>query len=222
MIVDFFGSISWTKDELKIVYVAAAKKAEDDVQFIYSADRGEGYTSKLVPTLSILDFSDSDNIKSSLLPDLNFHGVSQPFFSTDAKSLYFIGLDPHATPLGIKYCNNRPTGLYKVNIDGSDLIRLTQKQQAVRYPRPSPDGRYIAFLSNPVGGAHAHCSSLEVLDTKSKEFSTVVPIIDDPGVTDFPGIYAFDLSDQCWFSKNNQLFIIISSPWRSRDVFNSD
>ena len=70
---DYFGSISWSSDEKKIVYVATAPATETDDQYTYEPDRGEGFTGKGAPKIVILDLMTA---KCTLLP-LSFYGISQ-------------------------------------------------------------------------------------------------------------------------------------------------
>ena len=54
-----FGTLEWSRDETKIVYVAERKKSEDAVEkFNYKPDWGETFTGKREPSLVVVNLDD--------------------------------------------------------------------------------------------------------------------------------------------------------------------
>ncbi|KAG0002530.1 hypothetical protein BGZ79_002808 [Entomortierella chlamydospora] len=213
-----FGTLEWSRDETKIVYVAERKKSEDAVEascmrkFTYRPDWGETFTGKREPSLVVVNL---DNREIKVLD--RFGGEMSPgqaIFSHDSKSLIFTGYHRNPQFFGIVYCQNRITGLYQVNLDGTDIKLLTGDLKSARSPRLSPDGTTLVFLSNPINGPHASCAKLSKLDVASGAISTVVDYVRKAdSKTGFPGLYVDQLPKQVWASSTK---IITSSAWRLR------
>ncbi|KAF9920130.1 hypothetical protein FBU30_010071 [Linnemannia zychae] len=208
-----FGTLEWSNDETKIVYVAERKKTEDAVEkYNYKPDWGETFTGKRDPSLVIVNL---DNFEVKVLD--RFDGDMSPgqaIFSNDSKSLIFTGYHRNPQFYGIVYCQNRLTGLYQVNLDGSGFKHLTPDLRSARSPRLSADGSTLVFLSNHVNGPHASCAMLAKIDIASGKTSTVVDIVRKPDTTSgFPGLYIDQLPRKTWVSDNK---IIVTSSLRSR------
>ncbi|XVE65924.1 hypothetical protein DITRI_Ditri08aG0038700 [Diplodiscus trichospermus] len=92
--------------------------------------------------------------------------------------LIFVGWSADPRKLGIKYCKNRPCALYAVKVplyksgaarfdlksmEKSTLVNLTQSISSAFFPRFSPDGKFLVFLSAKASvdsGAHSATDSL--------------------------------------------------------------
>ncbi|KAF9206547.1 hypothetical protein BGZ49_002271 [Haplosporangium sp. Z 27] len=208
-----FGTLEWSKDETKVVYVAERKKSEDAVEkFTYKPDWGETFTGKREPSLVVvnlesLDIKVLDRLEGDMSP-------GQAIFSHDSKSLIFTGYHRSPQFFGIVYCQNRITGLYQINIDGSGIKLLTGDLKSARSPRLNPEGTTLVFLSNPINGPHAGCAKLSKLDTTSGAISTVVDYVRKAdSKTGFPGLYIDQLPKNVWASSTK---VITSSTWRFR------
>ncbi|KAF9585024.1 hypothetical protein BGW38_004231 [Lunasporangiospora selenospora] len=207
-----FGTLEWSRDETKLVYVAERKKSEEAAEkFTYKPDWGEAFEGKRNPSLVVLDLNNSefkvlDQFEGDMSP-------GQAIFSTDSKSLIFTGYYRNPQFFGIVYCQNRLSGLHQVNIDGTGLKHLTPDLKSARSPRMNPDGTSLVFLSNRVNGPHASCAKLCKIDLSSGAVSTVVDFVRKPATTaDFPGLYIDQLPKHLWVSSTK---IITSSAWRS-------
>lgn len=56
-------------------------------------------------------------------------------------------------------------------------------------------------------------------DIESMQTSIVVPVVDSPSSKyDFPGVYSFDISQNCWSVVKGNILLFLSSSWRSRQV----
>jgi len=86
--------------------------------------------------LVILDVTEDEEVRRIPLP---LNGLTTPSWSPDAKQLVFTGYDG-----GI-------SDLFVVNVDGSDLHRLTNDKYADLQPSWAPDGKTIAFATDRGG-----------------------------------------------------------------------
>ncbi|KAI8361548.1 Alpha/Beta hydrolase protein [Mortierella sp. GBAus27b] len=208
-----FGTLEWSRDETKVVYVAERKASEDAAEkYNYKPDWGEAFTGKRDPSLVVLNL---DNLEFKVLDPLeNNMSPGQAIFTHDSKSLIFTGYHRDPQFFGIVYCQNRLTGLYQIDIDGSGFKDLTGDIKSARSPRLNKDGTTLVFLSNSVNGPHASCAKLCKIDIASGKISTVVDIVRkaDPA-TGFPGLYIDQLPRKLWISSTK---VVTSSAWRSR------
>ncbi|KAG0336878.1 hypothetical protein BG004_007871 [Podila humilis] len=217
-----FGTLEFSRDETKLVYVAERLKSEDAYEkFVYTPDWGETFTGKRDPALVVLDLTTWEvkvlgRFKGNLSP-------GQAIFSHDSESIIFTGYHRDPQFFGIVFCQNRLTGLYSVNVDGNDFKTLSGDLKSARSPRLSPDGTTLLFLSNAVNGPHASCAKLckvDLLASGGKEggvVSTVVDFVHKPSSDDhgfyFPGLYIDQLPRDLWVTPTK---IVTSSAWRSR------
>ncbi|KAF9982015.1 hypothetical protein BGZ65_003336, partial [Modicella reniformis] len=215
-----FGTLEWSRDETKIVYVAERKTPEDG-KYNYKPDWGETFTGKREPSLVVvnlyaLETQVLDRLEGDMSPGQASLTIQTAIFSHDSKSLIFTGYHRDPQFFGIVYCQNRLTGLYQINIDGTCFKELTCDLKSARSPRLNKGGTTLVFLSNTVNGPHASCAKLCKLDIASGKVSTVVDIARKPdAATAFPGLYIDQLPKQLWVSSTK---IIISSTWRSRST----
>ncbi|KAF9192562.1 hypothetical protein BGZ51_005359 [Haplosporangium sp. Z 767] len=208
-----FGTLEWSKDESKIVYVAERKKTEDAVEkYNYKPDWGETFTSKRDPALVVVDLTTFE--VKILGPFEGEMSPGQAIFTHDSKSLIFTGYHRDPQTFGIVYCQNRLTGLYQVNTDGTEFKTLTAGLKNARSPRLNEIGTTLVFLSNNVNGPHASCAKLCKIDIASGEVSTVVDFVRKANTsTGFPGLYVDQLPKKLWVSPTK---IITSSAWHLR------
>ncbi|KAJ3270617.1 hypothetical protein HDV01_007551 [Terramyces sp. JEL0728] len=208
---DYFGCINWSDDESKIVYVAEELKPTEDAQYEYLYDPGEGYTGKRTACPVVIDLL-QENITVLKMP---FFGVSQPLFASN--SLYFVGVESEPVQLGIKYCANRRTGLYKCDLEGKDIVRLSKEGVNAKYPLLTPDGKSLAYLCNPILGPHDSCCQLISLDLASEVESVIVPYVEDP-TTEFTGLFSLKLKPKSWIVYENHTILLINAIQRCRTV----
>ncbi|PQM34123.1 acylamino-acid-releasing enzyme [Prunus yedoensis var. nudiflora] len=152
--------------------------------------------------------------------------------------LVFVGWSEGTRKLGIKYCFNRPCALYAVRapnfeseVDGPELkdnstedvpvINLTQSISSAFYPRFSPDGKFLSFLSarsSVDSGAHSATDSLHRIDwpidgllSSSAKIVDVVPVVMCAEDGSFPGLYWSSFLSNPWLSDGCTM--IITSIW---------
>ncbi|CAI0559295.1 unnamed protein product, partial [Linum tenue] len=146
--------------------------------------------------------------------------------------LIFVGWSSETRKLGIKYCYNRPCGLYAARAPffGSDakreqkeiseedllVLNVTQGISSAFFPVFSPDGKHLLFLSarNSVdSGAHSATESLHRIDWPANLQISVVQCPEDGG---FPGIYNGSFLRKPWLSDGTT--IVLNSVWGSSEV----
>jgi hypothetical protein len=121
----------------------------------------------------------------------------------------FVGAPTKQRRLGIIYCDNRESSLYRVNVDGSaNLKRLTgESDLCARYPRVSPDGKHLSYLTSSTLSAHKSCAILRLLTVATGEIRTVIDVVREPASSKaFPGLYVGVVPARCWIS-NTELVL---------------
>jgi hypothetical protein len=188
-------------------------------------------TATSVCALSIAGGIQAPNERSPTAPVPVF--LAQAIFASES-TVIAVGYEHSADGrlLGIKYCFNRPWGIWELQLPedksalpGSDKPgmvlscpskRLTSPERSCRSPRLFRNTLF--WLSNPVGGAHASCTSLHSLDLTSREEKLLVDSIWEPtGPDAFPGLYPdVLLPAQPFLTLPSGIFVVTQSIWRSR------
>ncbi|KAL3626355.1 hypothetical protein CASFOL_029904 [Castilleja foliolosa] len=147
---------------------------------------GESYVGKRQPALFVID------INSGVVRAIEGVGrelsVGQVVWAPPIggeRYLVFVGWPSDSRKLGIKYCYNRTCALYAVKAplfeseasvtrsnvaESSLLFNLTKSISSAFFPRFSPDGKYLVFLSaksSVDSGAHSSTNSLHRLEWPS-------------------------------------------------------
>ncbi|XP_054901935.1 acylamino-acid-releasing enzyme isoform X1 [Poeciliopsis prolifica] len=237
-----FGSLVWSHSETHLLYVAEKKRPEtksffqtelpelssiedeeetmraekkDTVkgeQFVYYEDWGEALVGKSCPVLCVLDI-EGDNVSVlEGLPDSISPG--QAFWAPGDTGVVFIGWWHEPFRLGLKYCPNRRSSLFYVDLTGGKCEQLSSDNSAVFSPRLSPDQCRIIYLECSVYGPHMQCCKLCMYDWYTKKTSVVVDIVGRPREDGFTGIYSSQLSPKCWSADSQR--VVVACPQRSR------
>ncbi|XP_043687522.1 acylamino-acid-releasing enzyme-like [Telopea speciosissima] len=212
---------------------------------------GETYAEKRQPALFVINVNSGDvRAVQGIMKSLSVGQVVwAPSASGLQQYLVFVGFSSENIPqkvarkLGMKYGYNRPCALYavrspfheaeadelplKINeTKGSAMVNLTESISSALFPRFSPDGKYLVFLSAKSAvdsGASFATQSLHRIDwpTDGKPCSTaaivdVVPVVMSAKDGYFPGLYCSSFLAKPWLSDGFTL--ILSSIWRSTEV----
>ncbi|XP_043960766.1 acylamino-acid-releasing enzyme isoform X1 [Gambusia affinis] len=237
-----FGSLVWSHSETHLLYVAEKKRPEtkcffqtelpelssiedeeeimrvekkDTVkgeQFVYYEDWGEAFVGKSCPVLCVLDI-EGDNVSVlEGVPDSISPG--QAFWAPGDTGVVFIGWWHEPFRLGLKYCPNRRSSLFYVDLTGGKCEQLSSDTSAVFSPRLSPDQCRIIYLECSVYGPHMQCCKLCMYDWYTKKTSVVVDIVGRPREDGFTGIYSSQLSPKCWSADSQR--VVVACPQRSQ------
>ncbi|KAF7806944.1 acylamino-acid-releasing enzyme isoform X1 [Senna tora] len=209
----------------------------------WEEDWGETYAGKRQPALFVISIKSGEvqpvkGIDKSL-------SVGQVVWapSTEGLTQYlvFVGWTYENRKLGIKYCYNRPCALYAVRaphheskanetkIDSTEKVQalnLTPAISSAFFPRFSPDGKFLVFLSSRSSvdsGAHSATNSLHKIDWstdmkvyESAKIYDVIPVVMCAEDGCFPGLYCPSILCNPWLSDGCTM--IIPSIWHSSQV----
>ncbi|CAL0328083.1 unnamed protein product [Lupinus luteus] len=209
----------------------------------WEEDWGETYAGKRQPALFVINIT-SGEVQAVKGIDRSL-SVGQVVWAPSTEGfeqyLVFVGWSFVTRKLGIKYCYNRPCALYAVkaphqesktneteihSTEDVQALNLTQTISSAFFPRFSPDGKFLVFLSSRSSvdsGAHSATNSLHRIDwssdiklSQSREVYDVIPVVACAEDGAFPGLYCFSILSSPWLSDGYTL--IISSIWNSRQI----
>ncbi|MED6179584.1 hypothetical protein PIB30_002409 [Stylosanthes scabra] len=206
-------------------------------------DWGETYAGKRRPALFVINISSGEvqavkGIDRSLSVG---QVVWAPFRNGSEQYLVFVGWSVEKRKLGMKYCSNRPCALYAVRAPNHDsksdeqqinstqewhILNLTGIISSALFPRFSPDGKFLVFLSAKSAvdsGVHNATNSLHRIDWptdgklhQSAKIYDIVPVVTRAEEGCFPGLYCTTIHNNPWLPDNSTM--IISSIWHSSEV----
>ncbi|KAH1136031.1 hypothetical protein AAZX31_10G001200 [Glycine max] len=209
----------------------------------WEEDWGETYAGKRQPAPFVININSGEvqavkGIDKSLSVG---QVVWAPSTEGSAQHLVFVGWTFETRKLGIKYCYNRPCALYVVkaphheskaneteihSTEDVQAVNLTQTISSAFFPRFSPDGKFLVFVSarsSVDSGVHSATDSLHRIDWpedsklyKSAKIHEVIPVVlfaEDGG---FPGLYCSTILSDPWLSDGYTL--VIASIWHSSQV----
>uniref|UniRef100_A0A669CN39 Acylamino-acid-releasing enzyme n=1 Tax=Oreochromis niloticus TaxID=8128 RepID=A0A669CN39_ORENI len=219
---DQFGCLVWSHSETHLLYVAERKRptaesffqtltaekkeAVKGEQFVFHEDWGETLVSKSCPVLCVLDIEGSNvSVLEGVPEDIS---PGQAFWAPGDTGVVFVGWWHEPFRLGLKYCPNRRSSLFYVDLTGGKCEQLSSGTSAVCSPRLSPDQCRIVYLECSVYGPHMQCNRLCMYDWYTKKTSVVVDVVKRPGEG-----REYILSPQCWSADSQR--VIISCPQRS-------
>jgi TolB protein len=136
------GQISWSPDGKKLMYVSSVVAGEIESYY------GEIY---------VVDVEDGTTINLTNTPDIDDR---DPAWSPDGKKIAF-----SSGGLG-------PNQIHIMDVDGSNVVKLTHEALGCSQPSWSPDGKKIVFSAGKVhrpGGGEKGWYSLFIVDVDSRE-----------------------------------------------------
>ncbi|KAF7307875.1 Peptidase-S9 domain-containing protein [Mycena kentingensis (nom. inval.)] len=243
---EFFSSFVFAPNSFSFAYVAEANEPKDArAKYRFTPPLGETFSGKKRPTVFVFRWTPDDTETQpslvSLAPILAGHSIllGQPVFSSapsEKDVFYATGYEYTCDGrlLGLKWCYNRPSGIWRVSIpdvaaeDVAQCVctKLTPSDLSCRSPRTHCDlatgKQVLIWLSHASGGPHAGTFSLQAADigTKTKLAPrVVVETVWEPRESDgFPGLYpdSGNLPSFPFLSVDGQLHIALTSTWGSR------
>ncbi|XP_034733471.1 S9 family peptidase [Etheostoma cragini] len=223
-----FGCLSWSECENKLLYVAEKRKntsiespegesACRKDRSVYCEDWGEALTNKSVPVICVVNLqSGSVTVLQDVPPDVS---PGQALWAPCSQSVVFVGWYHEPFRLGLRFCSNRRSALFKLDLDGNCEC-LSGDNLSVSCPRLSPDGSMLVYLQGQVFGPHNQCLSLQQLDLKSGKTSTLLDVVNRPRTGEFAGVYEA-LPPCCW-SADGQRVVFSSARRNGKDLFMVD
>uniref|UniRef100_A0A8C1DHA5 Acylamino-acid-releasing enzyme n=1 Tax=Cyprinus carpio carpio TaxID=630221 RepID=A0A8C1DHA5_CYPCA len=207
---DQFGCMVWSHSETHLLYVAEKKRPKTESyfqgqQFEYYEDWGEALVNKSSPVLCVLDIESSnitvlEGIPANISP-------GQAFWSPSDTGLVFVGWWHEPFRLGLKYCANRRSSLFYVDLASGKCEQLSSNSSAVCSPRLSPDHCRIVYMECGIFGPHQQCNRLCMICDLFNVFlcsSTRVCVCVSDG---FTGIYSSMLSSRCWSADSQRVLM---------------
>ncbi|RYR79508.1 hypothetical protein Ahy_A01g004321 [Arachis hypogaea] len=206
-------------------------------------DWGETYAGKRRPALFVINISSGEvqavkGIDRSLSVG---QVVWAPFHDGSEQYLVFVGWSGEKRKVGMKYCSNRPCALYAVRAPHHDsksneqeinstqewyILNLTRTISSALFPRFSPNGKFLVFLSAKSAvdsGVHNATNSLHRIDWptdgklhQSAKMYDILPVVTSAEEGCFPGLYCTTIHNNPWLLDNSTM--IISSIWHSSEV----
>ncbi|XP_012681629.1 acylamino-acid-releasing enzyme [Clupea harengus] len=232
---DQFGCLVWSHSETHLLYVAEKKRPKAESffktespesspvgdeeerikvgkkeealkgdQFVYYEDWGETLVNKSTPVLCVLDIEGSNVSVLEGIPESISPG--QAFWAPNDTGVVFVGWWHEPFRLGLRYCPNRRSSLFHVDLTSGKCDQLSDSS-AVSSPRLSPDNCRIVYLECGVYGPHQQCSRLSMYDWYTKKTSVIVDVVKRPGEDGFTGIYSSMLSPMCWSADSQRVLI---------------
>ncbi|XP_054904602.1 S9 family peptidase isoform X1 [Poeciliopsis prolifica] len=223
-----FGCLSWSECESKLLFVAersgsstaetrSGESASRKDRSMYREDWGEALTSKSVPVLCVVDLHHGEvDVLQSVPQDVS---PGQALWAPGGQAVFFVGWYHEPFRLGLKFCSNRRSALFRLSLDGHCEC-LSGDNLSVSCPRLSPDGSTLIYLQGSVFGPHNQCLSVQQLDLKSGKTSTILGVVSRPQTGDFAGVYEA-LPSRCW-SVDGQKVVFSSAVRNQKDVFMVD
>ncbi|XP_058498726.1 S9 family peptidase isoform X2 [Solea solea] len=219
-----FGCLSWSECENKLLYVAEKCKDTSDEKSacgmdssVYHEDWGEALTNKSCPVICVANpqagtVSVLQGVQSDISP-------GQALWAPGSQSVFFVGWYHEPFRLGLMFCSNRRSALFKLDLDGHCEC-LSENDRSVSCPRLSPDGSTLIYLQGQVFGPHNQCLSLKQLDLRSGKTSTLLDVVNRPQHDAFAGVYEA-LPSCCW-SADSQRVLFSSARRNWKDLFMVD
>ncbi|XP_008422057.1 acylamino-acid-releasing enzyme isoform X1 [Poecilia reticulata] len=223
-----FGCLSWSECESKLLFVAersrsssaetrSGESASRKDRSVYCEDWGEALTSKSVPVLCVVDLHHGEvHVLQGVPQDVS---PGQALWAPGSQAVFFVGWYHEPFRLGLKFCSNRRSALFRLSLDGRCEC-ISGDNLSVSCPRLSPDGSTLIYLQGSVFGPHNQCLSVQQLDLSSGKTSTLLDVISRPQTGEFAGVYEA-LPSRCW-SADGQKVVFSSAVRNWKDVFMVD
>ncbi|RXN18463.1 acylamino-acid-releasing enzyme-like protein [Labeo rohita] len=217
-----FACLAWSPCEKKLLYVAEKKRVEPSAHSsvasanedgglvlleeqdknIYVEDWGEGLVGKSCPVLCVADLNKGAVIVYAGVPPHISPG--QALWAPNGRGVVFVGQWNEPFRLGLKFCSNRRSALYYLDMKGNCEC-LSAEGVSVSSPRMSPDSCWIIYLQGQVFGPHHQCLKMMLYDMKNRSTSVLVDVVRRAEKGQFAGIYE-SLPSQCWSADSERIF----------------
>ncbi|KAF0709143.1 acylamino-acid-releasing enzyme-like isoform X3, partial [Aphis craccivora] len=232
-----FGTLEWSPDETKIVYIAEKKvqKSEpfykqkskaspqkdsvnNDIvpgkEYDWSQDWGEQLVGKITPVLVVCDIkTDSIDVLPNIPNDVN---PATATWIPDGKGVVAIGYTITPRKLGLIYCTNRPSHVFSLTLSGEySVLSKNSEQLSMKSPTFNLSGTKLLWLERLADGPHHSCFKLMCCNWSTKEITTVVDFDNkilqvNNEQLPFYGLYNQAIPRRSWL--NDDKTIVLSTP----------
>uniref|UniRef100_A0A665T5B3 acylaminoacyl-peptidase n=1 Tax=Echeneis naucrates TaxID=173247 RepID=A0A665T5B3_ECHNA len=211
-----FGCLSWSECENKLLYVAEksrnTSKETDDGESacgkdrsVYCEDWGEALTSKSSPAICVVNLQNGAvSVLQGVPPGIS---PGQALWAPGSQSVVFVGWYHEPFRLGLKFCSNRRSALFKLDLEGHCEC-LSGDNLSVSCPRLSPDGSTLIYLQGQVFGPHNQCLSVQQV-----LWLCVI-------LWEFAGVYEA-LPSRCWSADSQRVVFSSARPSDLSKVYGS-
>nr|CAD7447321.1 unnamed protein product [Timema bartmani] len=233
-----FGAFDWSPCEQKVLYIAekkssksepftkvkpqegnenklgGGKKTSKGEEYLFREDWGEQLVGKHRPVVVMCDTKLETLSVLEGIPDHFSSG--QVVWTPDGNGVVGVAWLHEPRRLGLIYCTNRVGYIFHLTLGGVFTL-LSGHDQAVRFPKFSPDGEYLVWLERPAGGGHHAAHRLMAYKWPPSPQTKPETIIDvvrqqeqTTGGTPFYGLYNLNLPRRCWAKDSRR--ILFSTP----------
>ncbi|CAG6021196.1 unnamed protein product [Menidia menidia] len=193
---------------------------------VYREDWGEALADRSVPVICVVDLnSGAVSVLQGVPLDVS---PGQALWAPGSQSVFFVGWYHEPFRLGLRFCSNRRSALFKLGLNGHCEC-LSGDNLSVSCPRLSPDGSALIYLQGKVFGPHSQCLGLQQvprarvwwnvncaqLDLKSGRTSTLLDVVSRARPGEFAGVYEA-LPSGCWSADSQR--VVFSSACRNWKV----
>lgn len=235
-----FGCLSWSECERKLLFVAEGSRCAVDAptsgpstaanttwdhlpagtdRNVYWEDWGEGLTSKSLPVLCAMDLVKGEVNVLRGVP--TYVSPGQPLWVHGGQAVVFVGWFHEPFRLGLKFCSNRRSALYCLDLEGNCECLSGGASSSVSSPRLSPDGSWLVYLQGQVWGPHSQALSLQLHHLDTRRSSELLEVVYRPRTCpdqcEFAGLY--EALPQCCWSLDSQRVVFTSTRRNWKDVY---
>ncbi|KAG2068544.1 alpha beta-hydrolase [Suillus decipiens] len=236
---EFLHSLSFSPNETSLLYSAEASinvDCDPYFNFRYIPHFGDTARAKKRPSVFLFRWTRSPAFTRASKQNLTLvalHPTKTPTLFAQAtfatEDIIFATGHEYTKDgrlLGAKGCFNRPMGIWQLTFpkglfNSPSVSRLTPPERSCRSPRVLfHDNQPVKlfWFSNPIGGPHASCVSIESRDLLTGVNTVLVHSIFEPTPSnDFPGLYTeYNMPASPFLRRADRVYIVLQSTWRSR------
>ncbi|CAF3113825.1 unnamed protein product [Rotaria socialis] len=189
---DYASFFEWSPDSRRLVFTAEEKRKPLKSYFtadkldeigepasVYRENWGEQMEAFETSVVCIFDL---DTKKVQLIENQpNDLYIGQSSWTTNPDELIFVAFRLEPYRLGLIYCENRPSALFKCNWRNNEWKQLTEFDQLCRlFPRhlPKTDNEFV-YVQTDAYRAHAQCKRLVLFNTETQQEKILIDRVDN-------------------------------------------
>jgi hypothetical protein len=188
---DYASFFEWSPDSRRLVFTAEEKRKSlksyftaeklDDIgepTSIYRENWGEQMEIFETSVVCVFDL-DIKQVKLIENQPKNLY-FGQCTWTTNSDELIFVAFHLEPYRIGLIFCENRSSSLFKCNWRNNQWIQLTEFDQLCRlYPRhlPNQDNQFV-YLQSDINRAHKQCQRLILFNTQTRQEKILIDRIE--------------------------------------------